>query len=244
VITYWDGKSMPVTIQAGDVLCIAGRASVPPDEKLEFEHVALAVETCLVLKPEDLLAVKLMGLPESFPESLQEEKNIPPQALSIATGHAYLGDVTSETSKIGSAVSVWNLAARHDQVDGPRAKYFELLLANDAGNENNLRIGFQRKFVIDRTLKAGVETNCMGFVCSFFEKQGLTVLKSKFPEYTNPYNYRKPTRDFPSPGHLMHALRLSATAHPYCPPNKFEAEKYSTAGSVLREVVVRPSTEN
>lgn len=236
MIIYWDGTTLPVEIRAGDILCIAGRASVPPEEKLDFEHVALAVEECIVSTPSDLRDVRLMGLPESLPLDAESERSIPPQAAIITTGEAYLEDVSGAASKIGSPVSVWNLGARHDSVDGQRAKYFQLLFANDAGNENNLRIGFQRKFVVDPTLKAGVQTNCMGFVCSFYEKQGLQVLKDKFPEYANPYNYPRLTRDFPSPGHLMHALRLPQTMHPYCPADKSEAERYSTAASILREV--------
>lgn len=125
-------------------------------------------------------------------------------------------------------------------VDYKRAKYFERLFANDVGNRDNLRFRFRRRFVVDPTLTAGCKTNCVGFVCSFYEFHKASVQKHSFPEYSNPYNYPKPTRDFPSPGHLAHALRLNPNKHPYCPENRAEAEKYATAMLVLKEETASP----
>jgi hypothetical protein len=46
---------------------------------------------------------------------------------------------------------------------------------------------------------------------------GLDVLSHDFPVYPGPYQYPSEDRNFPSPGHLAHALNLIPPEYPWCP---------------------------
>lgn len=232
MIIYWEGQTLPIEVQAGDMLFIAGRATNPPDEKLPFEHVAVVAARSPVSSHNDFLLIPVYGVPESAPKRDEIAHLRPSNAIF------YKKEVAA--NNIGSVITVWNLAARHDKID----KKFADRIQRKFKERYGVKMYFhytRRRPIVDPTLVADVRTNCLGFACSVLKKFRLTVLTESFPEYTNPYTITdNPTRDFPSPGHLAHALRLPIQELPYCPKDRAEAERFALAGTVLREMTTAP----
>jgi len=72
----------------------------------------------------------------------------------------------------------------------------------------------------------------------------LTVLvfDEPFPEYTSPYTNGPKSRDFPSPGHLAHAMRIPVAQLPYKPRDSIEASNYATVATILHDVIKSQSS--
>jgi hypothetical protein len=231
VIFFWDGLRYPFTVQEGDVLFVAGRLPVDRKQRLPFEHVALAAESLIVASDEDLLNLRVYGLPESVELA---DKTLPLQQNS---GRFWLKEILNE-GRIGSPSTVWNLGGRVGSVTPRKARYFGELLSF---LEGTIRFRFHGTFAVDPTLTRNIKTNCMGLVCSFFEYFGLIILKHRLPKYPSPYDYSPAERNFPSPGHLARALKIHQKNYPYGPKTKREAERYSRADVTLEKAARKRS---
>jgi hypothetical protein len=97
---------------------------------------------------------------------------------------------------------------------------------------------YSSRFVVDASLSSPLETNCLGFVCSVFEYMGFAALAHTFPKYRSPYTSSPTDREYPSPGHLAHALQIGlAAGEAYQPATVSEAEKFAPASETLRQHV-------
>jgi hypothetical protein len=73
--------------------------------------------------------------------------------------------------------------------------------------------------------------------CSVFEYFDLKILSDEFPVYPSPYRISDDNREFPSPGHLAHALKMAPPDFPWRAINSPEAEKYARADVTLDEAL-------
>ena len=228
MILYFDGKRRPypVRIQAGDVLCIAGRDLA---RSIPFEHVAVVAEPGDIASPNDWLKVRCYGLPESISRLTG--------SLTLSDGSWWLKHVRS--ANIGSVQTVWNLAGRADEIDEPKARvlatelaYLDGLLKPKSSPTFNL-VDLQQ---LALSGSPTFETNCLGWVCSVHKLRGITVFSKDFPSYLSPYTYSTGVRLFPSPGHLFHAFNGGNGTKPYMPRNSDEAQKYAPAAQTSQEL--------
>ncbi len=228
MIVWWDGTNYPIELQAGDVLFIVGCLPIEVGQKLPFEHVVITAEKRLIQSPADLLELPVYGMPESLPRTTRDASGILLQNGHFWYGRSFVGQT------IGSAQTVWNLGGRARGVDATVAKEIELGLAQRAGS---FRLRYGEDFRVDPSLLQAIQTNCLGFVCSILEYFDLHVLAHEFPIYPSPYSYSTDDRNFPSPGHLAHVLKIDPALLPWCAMDQEEAEKYSRADVTLSEAV-------
>jgi hypothetical protein len=229
VISYWEPVPYPVSVQAGDPVFIAGRLPRNTGSKLGFEHVALAAQPSEASESSDILDIPVYALPESV-----DSRSGPPFAkLHLATARFWI-QTNGVGTEIGSPTTVWNAAGREPAIADPKtSQHFGLMLALLEGTET---FGYEAVFRVDPTLKAGINTNCLGFVCSVFEYFNIQHLRHDLPDYESPYSYAPGSRNFPSPGHLARALNLSPSTYPYSPSDSQEAQEYSRVDKTLEEV--------
>jgi hypothetical protein len=193
---------------------------------LPFEHVALAAEVRNLNTADDVLNLRVYGLPESVRGSIQP----PLQGMHLNTGRFWLEKIGS---RIGSKETVWNLFGREELVTPRQAQHFALELSLLAGSN---RFRYDSVFRVDATLREGIKTNCLGFVCSFFEHFNFQHVAHIFPKYASPYDYAPGPRTFPSPGHLAHSLSLSPERRPYRAAKSTEARRFARADATLENI--------
>jgi hypothetical protein len=205
-------------------LFIAGRLPLDRAHNLPFEHVAIAAESKQIQQEDDLLTLRVYGIPESIDPKFRN----PLEGLQQNTGEYWLEWLNG---RIGSDSTAWNLAGRAGNVTDRQAEHFANVLSV---MEGSLRFRRGAQFTVDATLTANIRTNCLGFVCSFFEYFGLHLLEHKCPAYMCEYDYAPGQRTFPSPGHLAHALNIRSKRS-YKPKTSKEAQKYCRADQTLSE---------
>jgi hypothetical protein len=224
----WNGCPYPITLQPGDLLFIAGMLPTSRNALLPFEHVALVAERRTIRRPEELMDVPVYGMPES-----EASGNASPyHGITLGSGRLWSGSKHVGVS-IGSSTSVWNLGCRQSNVDTLKAQEISYGLAQRAGSFN---CSYDSVFVVEPTLSQPVKTNCLGFVCSVLEYFDLQVVTAVFPPYPSPYRFSPGARNFPSPGHLAHALNLDPTLHPWTAKNSTEAARYARADVTLEKL--------
>jgi hypothetical protein len=229
MVSWWEGREYPVEVQAGDVLFIAGRLPLDRTQKLPFEHVVIAAQNETINNPEDFKNLPVYGMPESEAEAAGYLTGI-----SLNTGRYWLLRPWLGR-KMGSRETVWNLASRESSVNASTAREIAYLLAQRAGS---FPCRYGSVFRVDSSLSEEIQTNCLGFVCSVLEYFDLHIISHEFPIYPGPYSYpNEDARDFPSPGHLAHALNMNPTAFPWCAKDSSEADKYARVDVTFNEVV-------
>lgn len=223
MIIFTEGKSFPIEFQTGDILFIAGRLPCDRSRKLPFEHVVLAAENRQISTANELLDLPVYGMPESQDSATNK--------VLLSNGW-YWKNRSVIGVRLGSATTVWNLAARHPSITLQKAAYLSLLMSFQEGV---LKFSYDTNFAVDHTLRKGIKTNCLGFVCSLLEYFKLNVLSRTFPEYESPYSNSPGRRTYPSPGHLAKALTYG-TSHPYLAADEREAEWYATVVQTLEDL--------
>lgn len=133
---------------------------------------------------------------------------------------------------MGSSQTVWNLSCRATGIDASTAKEIAFTLSQ---REGSFACRYGPVFRVDPSLSENIETNCLGFVCSVLEYFDFEILSHTFPVYPSPYGYSDEDRDFPSPGHLAHALETNPPAFAWCAVNSDEAEEYARVDVTLDE---------
>jgi hypothetical protein len=223
MIFFWDGASFPLDIQAGDILFLAGCLKT---KTIPFEHVALVAESRRIETAEQFLDLRTYGLPES-------SEKVKGLGLDFSSGRRWLGHRAVTDGYIGSRATAWNLAARLDGVDAATAGYMLDIISFKHGS---VEWHYLPKFVVDAELSSPLKTNCLGFVCSVFEYMRFTVVAHTFPRYRSPYTKSPDDREYPSPGHLAHALEIWLAAdQAYHPASVSEAEEFAPAAKTFRE---------
>jgi hypothetical protein len=108
--------------------------------------------------------------------------------------------------------------------------------------EGTWDVTYEPEFRIDATVSQPIGTNCLGLVCSIFDRLKIRFLAYSYPQYQDPYN-RFGNRRVPPPGHLAYAL-WRQRRRPYRPATQAAAEEFSKAQSVLRQVLSRGLTRS
>jgi hypothetical protein len=224
MILWWEDCPYPFTVQPGDILFIGGRLPRNSAEALPFEHVALVSQDKLISTDDDLLDLRLHGIPESATEARRSGLS----GILQTTGRFLLG-IRHIGTRIGSPASAWNLVGRLRFVDTAIAAE---IAQNLALSEGALVWDYEPVFRVDPTLAGSLKTNCLGFVCSIIEHHCPPVLEHKFPDYTSPFNFSQ-IRDFPSPGHLAHVLYAEPTNPPWRAVDQADAEMLSRVDHTL-----------
>ena len=211
MIHYWEGQRVPVQLRPGDILFATGRLPVTT-ALLPFEHVALVAEVKDVHTDNDLADVQVYGLPESGSTSRL--------GLRKATAK-YLRSMSPAWANIGSRTALWNMAARPRALSDLEETYMMEFLSVQSSRRfiYSGALGFDDEVFDAQQFHA----SCTGFVCSVLRKHAVRLLYKDCPKYPSPYTDGRATRDFPSPGHLAHALRLGKSSQPYRPKDEQEA---------------------
>jgi hypothetical protein len=221
MILFWDGSRFPFEVQLGDVLFIAGCLNAGP---IPWEHVAVAAEGKSITGPGDLLALRTYGLPESA---------VPGQnGLQLSDGRWWVGRDPVATGQIGSKQTAWNIGGRRDGMDAEKAQFLAHTVDFIRGS---VEVRYSGQCRISAIFSNPFETNCVGFVCSLFEHLVLPIVHADFPKYQSPYTKYPGSRDYPSPGHLAHALERCT--YSYRASDSAEAARYAPAAETLREKV-------
>ena len=213
MVVYAVGTEFPINIFSGDVLFIGGRLPLKRNEKPVFEHVAIAYESKEIGSVHDLADLRVVALPEAGSKGVSG-------GLFPTTGNKRWRDSVNQHN-IGCTLGIWNFIAREDSFDKFKAEHCRRLLSLKTGS---VVLKYLPEFRVDPTFASPVRTNCLGFVCSFFELFGIHHLQHDYPTYENQHlNPPQNTRDFPSPGHLALVLESFSVPRPYCPPTPAEA---------------------
>lgn len=224
MILYSEGQR-GLTLQAGDILCIAGR---DPRKDIPFEHVAIVAQRWHIESDEDLPEVPCYGLPES---------TFSTSALTLRCGIWWRNRFPNT---IGSARTVWNIVGRLNDIDRLKA---EILASELALLDGLIQPKWCEDFIlidIKSLRESGelkFETNCLGWVCSAILLCKASILSTEdFPRYPSPYSRFPGLRISPSPGHLFHAVNGGNGSKPYLPENGAESQRYATAAQTLEDL--------
>lgn len=225
VVIYVVGSYFPIDVQAGDVLFLAARPPFARDEKPRFEHVALAYESRTVNNASELGDLRVIALPESADEAVP--------GIYPTTGKKYWFDYV-QRARLGCPLGIWNLIARENNLTRREAEHWGRLLSLRTGS---VRFSYTSDFVVDSSFSNPFSSNCLGFVCSFYDHYGIRFFGDIYPEYENQHQSpsNTPIRRFPSPGHLAFVMDDSTVARPYTPSNRAEAECRARADSTLEQ---------
>lgn len=223
MIIWREGLDYPMRLQAGDILFIAGCMPLDRTRKLRYEHVVIAAESRIINSPNDFLDAPIYGMPES------REKEVG-KGIQLSNGRYWLSrDWLGQ--EMGSSETVWNLSSRAPSIDPSIAIQIQVGLAMRQGS---FHCRYGEVFRVDPSLSKKIKTNCLGFVCSILEYFDLKILSHRFPVYPSPYS--DDDREFPSPGHLAHALKMEPPV-PWCAKDSQEAEEYARADVTLDEAL-------
>jgi len=208
MIVWCEGQDFPIQLQAGDILFIAGCMPLDLTQKPRFEHVVIVAESRIINSPNDFLEAPIYGMPESREEEVGK-------GISLSNGRHWLSrDWLGQ--EMGSSQTVWNLSSRAPSIDPSTAIQIQVELAK---REGSFHCRYDGVYRVDPSLSKKIKTNCLGFVCSVLEHFDLKILSEKFPIYPSPYGYSENDREFPSPGHLAHALEMNPPVFPWCAIN-------------------------
>lgn len=231
MFSYAHGTRLPIEVQPGDILFLSAKSElsqvVPP-----YEHVAIAADHRSITSPQDFVQLPYYGMPESRRKGSSR--------FALRNGKHWL-DVFAQQPQvaaiIGSPVTVWNLIGRSRRLDKANAAYLGRLMAVLEGTWD---VSYQSDFRVDPTTSQPIQTNCLGFVCSIFERIGIRLIAHSFPRYAHPYKIGS-TRVVPSPGHLAYSIlkdrRLAFRAR-----DQAQAEILSKVQWTLRRVLARHLT--
>jgi hypothetical protein len=228
MFTWHEGATFPFHAKAGDVLFLAGRSPANPNVKLPYEHVAIVGESREIKDEESLLRLPIFGTPEFGMMNSSTEH-------SFADGNFILRNFREAGNTLGSDKTCWNIVARVNFGSKDFSRDIEMMLPIYLGTMNP--IGDGKNFVVYNELRGGIDTNCLGFVCSilsyFYDTE---IFDLPFPSYPSPYRLTHDDRDYPSPGHLAklafeHVLMNS----PWAPKNYNEATEYSRVDRIWED---------